>query len=50
MSKYVKNQDSSDPWMIDESNQTWTLTKNATIAVVGEAAIDGSSRTSTPAT
>jgi Ca2+-binding RTX toxin-like protein len=40
MSKYVKSQDSTDPWMIDESNQTWTLGKNATIAVAGEAAIN----------
>lgn len=40
MSKYVKIEDSTDPWMIDESNGLWTLGKNATIAVAGEAAIN----------
>lgn len=40
MSKYVKNKDSNDPWMIDESNQVWTLGNKATIAVTGEPAIN----------
>ncbi|MBX9457754.1 MAG: hypothetical protein KL863_17995 [Rhizobium sp.] len=40
MSKYVKNKDSSDPWMIDESSQGWTLGKKATISVANEAAIN----------
>lgn len=40
MSKYVMNKDSSAPWMIDESNQGWTLGKKATISVANEAAIN----------
>jgi Ca2+-binding RTX toxin-like protein len=40
MSKYVKNQDSNSAWMIDESDQTWTLGESATISVAGTAAID----------
>lgn len=39
MSKYTKNQDRNEPWIIDESNQTWLLGKKATISVSGEAAI-----------
>lgn len=39
MSKYIKTQDSSDPWLIDESNGLWTLGKQATISVANEAAI-----------
>ena len=40
MSKYVKNESSTDPWLIDESGQTWTLGKNATITVEDQTAID----------
>jgi len=39
MSKYVKTQDSTDPWIIDESSQNWLLGRNATITVTGEPAI-----------
>lgn len=39
MTKYVKNQSTTDPWLIDESGQTWTLGKNATISVDGMTAI-----------
>jgi hypothetical protein len=39
MSKYVKNQSSNDPWLIDENGQTWTLGRNATISVDGMTAI-----------
>ena len=39
MSKYVKNQSSNDPWLIDESGQTWRLGKNATISVDNMTAI-----------
>jgi Ca2+-binding RTX toxin-like protein len=43
MSKYNQYQDSTDPWVLDESFQIWTLGKNATISVTGEPAIDVSS-------
>lgn len=39
MSKYIKNQSSTDPWIIDESSQTWLLGRKATISVTGEPAI-----------
>lgn len=39
MSKYVKNQSSTDPWIIDESGMNWKLGAQATIAVEAEPAI-----------
>ena len=39
MSKYTKNHDSNASWIIDESDQVWTLGKNAIISVGNEAAI-----------